>query len=104
MVFRAIKTVLVGLLLVASHALWAQQWVPLGPDGGDVRSFGRDPHASSRILLGTSSGQIFQSLNDGKTWSRYVKLGDSRDLVLDHIVFHPKREGVIYVAAWSVEE
>ncbi|HUR36946.1 MAG TPA: hypothetical protein VM009_03955, partial [Terriglobales bacterium] len=98
------KTVMAFLLLMTSSLLAQQQWVPLGPDGGDVRSFGRDPHASSRILLGTSSGQLFQSLNDGKTWSRYVKLGDGRDLVLDHIVFHPKREGVIYVAAWSVEE
>ena len=45
------KTVFAVLLLTSSHAL-AQPWVPLGPDGGDVRSFGRDPHASSRILLG----------------------------------------------------
>ncbi len=90
-------------LLVSSPAL-AQQWVALGPDGGDVRSFGRDPHAPSRILLGTSAGQLFQSQNDGKTWTRFVHLGDARDLVLDHIVFHPQREGVIYVAAWSVEE
>lgn len=98
------KPVFAFLLLFATQTLLAQQWVPLGPDGGDVRSFGRDPHASSRILLGTSSGQLFQSLNEGKSWSRYVKLGEGRDLVLDHIVFHPKREGVIYVAAWSVEE
>lgn len=91
-------------LLLLSPALLAQQWVPLGPDGGDVRSFGRDPHAPSRILLGTSAGQMFQSLNDGKTWTRFVHLGDTRDLVIDHIVFHPQRAGVIYVAAWSVEE
>lgn len=104
MVSRFIKTVCTCLLMVSTYALVAQEWVPLGPDGGDVRSFGRDPHAASRILLGTSSGQVYQSLNDGKTWSRYVKLGDSRDLVLDHIVFHPKRLGVIYITAWSVEE
>jgi len=96
------KTVLVLLLLVSAAA--AQEWVSLGPDGGDVRTFGRDPHAASRILLGTSSGLIFQSLNDGKSWSRYVQLGDARDLVVDHIVFHPRRPGVIYAAAWSVEE
>lgn len=92
------------LFLVLSSVLQAQHWVPLGPDGGDVRSFGRDPHAASRILLGTSAGQLFQSLNEGKTWNRFVHLGDARDLVLDHIVFHPQRAGVIYVAAWSVEE
>lgn len=105
MLHRVTRTVVFAFLVaICSHALWAQQWVPLGPDGGDVRSFGRDPHAASRVLLGTSSGQVFESLNDGKTWSRYVKLGEGRDLVLDHIVFHPQREGVIYIAAWSVEE
>jgi photosystem II stability/assembly factor-like uncharacterized protein len=92
------------VLGLALSAAAQQQWVPLGPDGGDVRSFGRDPHANGRILLGTSSGQIFQSLNDGKTWKRYVQLGNGRDLVLDHIVFHPTRQGTVYIAAWSVEE
>ncbi|MEO5935709.1 MAG: hypothetical protein ABIP81_00700, partial [Terriglobales bacterium] len=85
------------LFLVLGSAAQAQQWVPLGPDGGDVRSFGRDPHAGSRILLGTSAGTLFQTLNEGKTWTRFVHLGDARDLVLDHIVFHPQRAGVIYV-------
>ena len=101
--FSHLRKTMAVLLLLASYAC-AQQWVPLGPDGGDVRSFGRDPHTAGRILLGTSSGQLFQSVNDGKSWARYVQLGDGRDLVLDHIVFHPTRPGVIYIAAWSVEQ
>ncbi|HUQ49213.1 MAG TPA: hypothetical protein VM056_00720 [Terriglobales bacterium] len=102
---KEVKASLVLVLLCALSAFAnAQQWTPLGPDGGDVRSIARDPHASNRLFLGTSSGQVYESANGGQTWARFVRLGESRDLVLDHIVFHPTRAGVIYIAAWSVEE
>jgi photosystem II stability/assembly factor-like uncharacterized protein len=88
------------LLLLPARA---QQWTPIGPDGGDVRSLSRDPHVAHRILLSTSAGQIYESLDEGASWSRFAKLGDGNDYVLDRVLFHPTNPGVIYVAAWSVE-
>jgi photosystem II stability/assembly factor-like uncharacterized protein len=91
------------LVLFLCASLSAQQWVPVGPDGGDVRSLSRDPHTPGRILLSTSAGQLYQSLDDGASWARFAKLGEGNDYVLDRVVFHPSNPGVVYVAAWSVE-
>ena len=97
------KKVFLLLFISVSCALWSQQWTPLGPDGGDVRSLSRDPYAADRILLSTSAGQIYESTNGGLNWSRFTKLGEGNDYVLDTIIFHPTQAGLIYVAAWSVE-
>ncbi len=75
----------------------------IGPDGGDVRSLSYDPQNPDRILLGTSSGQIFESRDRGASWTRYAHLGDGPDYVLDHIVFDPSNSRRLYVAAWSIE-
>ncbi len=80
----------------------AASWRALGPDGGDVRSLTYDPRNPDRIILGTSSGTLFASTDNGASWSRFAQLGGD-DLVLDHVVFDPSHPGTIYVAAWSVE-
>jgi len=75
----------------------------IGPDGGDVRSLAYDPQHPDRILLGTSSGQIFESRDRGLSWARFAHLGDGPDYVLDHIIFDPADSRKLYVAAWSIE-
>ncbi|MBZ5647246.1 MAG: transcriptional regulator [Acidobacteriia bacterium] len=75
----------------------------MGPDGGDVRSLTYDPRNPDRIILGTSSGKLFVSTDNGRSWSRFAQLGGGDDLVLDHVVFDSARPGTMYVAAWSVE-
>src|SRR5579859_1573982 len=75
----------------------------IGPDGGDVRSLAYDPQNPDRILLGTSSGQIFESHDRGVSWTRFAHLGNGPDYVLDHIVFDPTDSRKMYVAAWSIE-
>jgi photosystem II stability/assembly factor-like uncharacterized protein len=99
---------LLTLLVVLTSLALAQSpsgtWISVGPDGGDVRSLSYDPANPDRILLGTSAGQIYQSLNSGKTWMRYVRIGKGNDYVVDHIIFDPKQHGVIYVAAWTLEQ
>lgn len=86
-------------VLAQSH----NSWISVGPDGGDVRSLSADPANPSRVLLGTSAGQIYQSEDSGRTWQRFVRIGKGNDYVVDHIVFDPKQRGVIYVAAWTLE-
>jgi photosystem II stability/assembly factor-like uncharacterized protein len=93
------------LALACSCALAGNpQWSVLGPEGGDVRSLAFDPHNPNRILLGTSTGVIFESNDNGHSWSRFAKLGAGDDYVLDHIAFDPHHDKTIFVSAWSVQD
>lgn len=102
MVLRTIR--LVAVLLLSALAAAQQPWVPIGPDGGDVRTLTQDPHAPNRILLTTSAGMIFESQNGGASWTRLARVDDRDDYVIDALIFHPTRPGVVYAAAWSVED
>jgi len=87
--------------LLAVSSLYAAQ-PTIGPEGGDVRAFAYDPQNPDHILLSTSAGQMFSSNDNGKTWSRFARVGEASDYVIDHIYFHPNDSRVIYVAAWSL--
>src|SRR5947207_15939892 len=89
------------LVLFSASSLCATQPRMIGPDGGDVRSLTYDPHNPDRILLGTSSGQIFESNDRGATWGRFAHIGENADYVVDHIIFDPNDSRTIYVAVWS---
>ena len=72
-----VSRLLVVLLLtvpVLSRNAFAQ-WIPLGPDGGDVRSLTYDPKNPDRIFLGTSAGQLYLSTNGGANWARFAQFG-----------------------------
>ncbi len=43
----------------------AVNWFPLGPYGGDARSFAADPGNSKHLYLGTASGWIYESQDGG---------------------------------------
>jgi photosystem II stability/assembly factor-like uncharacterized protein len=92
-----------AIILFLSLFVQAQTFISVGPDGGDVRSLSADPSNPSRILLGTSAGQVYQSEDAGKTWERFVRIGKGNDYVVDHILFDPHQQGTIYVAAWTLE-
>ncbi len=94
--------ILLAAALFCSTAVWAAQWTVLGPDGGDARSLGHDPKNPDHVLLGTSTGSLFESNDGGHGWVRLAHLGDGDDYVLDHIAFDPQDPKTIFVAAWSV--
>lgn len=102
MAMRAIRCLAVLLLSWAAAA--QQPWLPVGPDGGDVRTLTLDPHVPNRILLTTSAGMIFESQNNGTSWARLARVADRDDYVIDAVIFHPTRAGVVYAAAWSVND
>ena len=52
----------------------ASAWVPVGPDGGDARSFAADPTDSRHLYLGTTNSWIYESLDEGGAWHRLAKL------------------------------
>src|SRR5215470_11910936 len=93
----------VAVLLFALPG-WAQQWEPLGPEGGSVRSLAFDPKNPDRIFLGTSAGRLYLSSDGGGNWTRLVHLGSAAEMVLDHIVIDPANPRNIYVAAWNAQD
>ena len=77
------------IVLLAVTLASASSWKELGPDGGDARSLAFDPHNPDRILLGTSSGQLYMSTDRGHSWSRFAQIGVGDDYVLDNTAFDP---------------
>src|ERR1700676_4562916 len=96
--------IILSFMVTVGSISWAGQWSVLGPDGGDVRSLAYDPHNPNRVLLGTSTGVIFESENGGHAWARFAHLGAADDYVLDHIAFDPQNSKTIFVSAWSVQD
>ena len=81
----------------------AEQWMPVGPEGGDVRSLAYDPNDPDHVFLGTSSGTIFDSADAGKHWVRFAHVGAQTSYVVDHIIVDPRNSAHIYAAVWSLE-
>ena len=101
--FRARIVVAIFLLLSLTSAFGAS-WITLGPDGGDARSLAYDPSADGRIYLGTSSGELFLSTDNGASWAHFAHLGAGFDYVLDSISIDAQNSNTIYIGAWSVED
>ncbi len=92
-----------SLLVTAGFAaVPVSDWTLIGPDGGNVRSLAYDPSEPNRILLGTSAGQLFISMDGGKVWAAFAHLGAGDDLVIDHIVFDPTDTKIIYAGGWGL--
>lgn len=87
---------LVGL---QAHAV---NWFPLGPYGGDARSFAVDPHDSKHLYLGTETGWIYQSHDGGTSWKRVAQVEGRNDLVIDHISIDPAAPEHMILAAFMV--
>jgi photosystem II stability/assembly factor-like uncharacterized protein len=90
------------LLEFLAPAARATTWFPLGPYGGDARSFAVDPHDSKHLYLGTETGWVYQSHDDGKSWSRISQIEGRSDLVIDHIVMDPTAPSRLVVGAWTL--
>jgi len=76
-------------------------WIPVGPSGGDARAFAFVPGDPSHIYLGTTGSWLYESTDAGASWHRLAKIGNSDDLILDHIIVDPANPATIYVAAWQ---
>src|ERR1700751_3237134 len=81
----------------------ATAWVPVGPNGGDARSFAADPSDSRHLYLGTTNSWLYESRDNGASWQRLTKLSPKDDLILDNIVVDESDPKNIYVAAWVVD-
>src|SRR5271165_3709782 len=88
--------------VVCTVTALASDWQLIGPDGGNVRCMAYDPSDPNRILLGTSSSQLFVSHDGGNSWAPFAHLVAGYDLVIDHIVFDPSNPQTIYAAGWGL--
>jgi photosystem II stability/assembly factor-like uncharacterized protein len=87
--------------LLAARPARAQVWRALGPEGGDVYSFGSDPLNSQRVYLGTADGHIFGSNDGGEHWELRGRAGPRSDSVVTAILVDPGDESVLYAATWT---
>ena len=78
-------------------------WLPVGPDGGDARSFAPDASNPKHIYLGTTNSWIYQSEDGGSSWKRLAKLSKTDDLIVDNIVVDQTDPKTIFVATWVVD-
>lgn len=92
-----------AVVLLCGMSLAQARWVPLGPDGGDVRSLAYDPQNPDRLFLGTSAGQLYVSSDRGNSWARFSRLGNGNDYVLDNIDVDPTNSSTMFIATWSVD-
>ncbi len=102
---RFLSSSLLLLALSPSQPALAQSasWTPVGPDGGDARSFAPDPTNPKHVYLGTTNSWIYQTEDGGASWHRLAKLAKSDDLILDNIVVDQADPKTLLVGAWIVD-
>jgi photosystem II stability/assembly factor-like uncharacterized protein len=97
---RKLRAAGLTFLFALCLQLHAVNWMPFGPDGGDVRSFAADPHDHAHLYMGTVTGWIYESRDVGATWKRLAWVGKRDDLVLDSIVVDSANPRHLLVGAW----
>jgi photosystem II stability/assembly factor-like uncharacterized protein len=102
---RTLSSAFVLLSLSLSQPALPQSasWVPVGPDGGDGRSFAPDPANNRHVYLGTTNSWIYQTEDGGASWQRLAKLSKSDDLILDNIVVDQSDPKTLLVGAWILD-
>jgi hypothetical protein len=79
-------------------------WTPVGPEGGDARSFASVPGQPSHLYLGTTNSWLYESVDAGANWHRLARLDGSGHMILDHIVVDSADPATIFVAGWKDAE
>jgi photosystem II stability/assembly factor-like uncharacterized protein len=97
----ALSTLALASTAAGAHAV---SWFPLGPYGGDTRSFAGDPANSRHIYLGTATGWLYESMDGGNTWTHVSQVSKRDDLVLDHILIDPTDTKHIIVGAFTIDK
>lgn len=102
-----LRLFLLGATLLGISDLAAQggvsNWIPVGPNGGDARSFAVDPGNPQHLFLGTTTSWIYQSTDGGGSWKRLARLGKSDGLVVDSLVVDSSDAKTIFAGVWQVD-
>jgi photosystem II stability/assembly factor-like uncharacterized protein len=81
----------------------AISWFPLGPYGGDARSFAADAHDPKHIYLGTATGWLYESHDGGGSWARLAQIDQRSDLLIKQILTDPRDPQHLVVGAYSAD-
>lgn len=105
---RKSLSLLLGLAtLVVFHPTAAKaassRWTSVGPAGGDARAFAFSPADPHHLYLGTANSWIYQSTDDGATWTRLAQLGTVDDLVVDNLVVDESDPKTLYAGVWQLD-
>jgi photosystem II stability/assembly factor-like uncharacterized protein len=79
-------------------------WVSVGPNGGDARSFAAEPSNPQHLYMGTTTGWVYQSADDGTNWKRLSKVGKADDLVIDNLIVDSADAKTLYAGAWQIDQ
>jgi photosystem II stability/assembly factor-like uncharacterized protein len=71
-------------------------WTVSGPMGGDARDLAIDSNDSQHLLMGTIDGQMYETHDGAKTWSRLASFNHPGRYV-DNIIIDPRDSKTIYV-------
>jgi photosystem II stability/assembly factor-like uncharacterized protein len=82
---------------LADPGKYSNDWRANGPPGGDVRSLVVDPRNPDRLYFGTLDGQIYTSVDGGRTWQLLHNLNRPK-LFVDQIIVDPRDSKTLYVA------
>ena len=81
----------------------SSRWISVGPEGGDARAFASSPADPNLVYLGTTNSWIYQSVNNGATWTRLAQLGDVDDLVVDNLLVDEADPRTLYAGVWQLD-
>lgn len=93
---------ILGFSNIASGEVFT--WVPIGPNGGDARSFAAESSNPQHLYLGTTSSWIYQSTDGGASWKRLAKLGKADNLVVDSLIADPSDAKTLFAGVWRVDQ
>jgi len=82
----------------------SSRWISVGPSGGDARAFASSPADPHHLYLGTTNSWIYQSTDDGATWTRLAELGYVDDLVVDNLMVDEADPKTVYAGVWEMDE
>ncbi len=105
---KALLSLLLGfatlaMLFPALAGAAPYQWTAVGPEGGDARAFASSPSDPGHIYMGTVNSWIYQSTDDGASWSRLARLSAVNDLVVDNLMVDEADPKTLYAGVWRLD-
>jgi photosystem II stability/assembly factor-like uncharacterized protein len=96
---------LMGLMVLTANApVYGQEWKPMGPTGGDVRTLTSDPARPGRVYMGTTDGHIFESEDGGEHWKILGRAGKNLESVVTALVVDPRDSRQLFASTWTRDE
>ncbi|MGB6429673.1 MAG: hypothetical protein WBF06_03750 [Candidatus Acidiferrales bacterium] len=91
-----------ALALATAGTAVAEDWRPVGPQGGDVGSLAAVPGGMQVLFIGTSDGHVFRSDDGGEHWIMDGRVSSGHDDVVTTILVDPRAHQTLLASSWSL--